>query len=193
MLEPHLFDSQCDLAALVYEPDQDPDAMLRAFAADLNFRGYRLAGLIQRGHRVTDAPELPAVLVHSGENVNLFRDLDARAGGRRLDLETLIRVGDEIAAAIDRGTDLLLLNRFGRQEREGNGLLNLIDRALGADVPVLVAVPSFCFADWIRFSNGMSIKIANSRQALHAWWDAVSVPVEGIPRSGRARFCETFK
>ena len=29
-----MFDAQCDLAALVYEKHQDPDAILREFAAD---------------------------------------------------------------------------------------------------------------------------------------------------------------
>jgi hypothetical protein len=30
-----MFDARCDLAALVYEPHQDPDAVLRGFASDL--------------------------------------------------------------------------------------------------------------------------------------------------------------
>ena len=31
-----LFDTQCDLAALVYQQDEDPDQILRDFAAHLN-------------------------------------------------------------------------------------------------------------------------------------------------------------
>ena len=61
-----MFDSQCDLAALVYGQDQDPDAVLRDFAADLNQRGYRAVGLVQLGHHGVDAPKLSAVLVHTG-------------------------------------------------------------------------------------------------------------------------------
>src|SRR5271170_764525 len=45
-----MFDSQCDLAALVYEHDEDPDRILRDFASDLNRRGYRAVGLVQLGH-----------------------------------------------------------------------------------------------------------------------------------------------
>ncbi|HTF78684.1 MAG TPA: hypothetical protein VK620_30980 [Bradyrhizobium sp.] len=30
-----MFDSQCDLAALVYDRDQDPDEILRQFASEL--------------------------------------------------------------------------------------------------------------------------------------------------------------
>ena len=61
-----MFDSQCDLAALVYEQHQDPDRILRDFAIELNERGYRAVGLVQLGHHCTDG-NLSAMLVHSGE------------------------------------------------------------------------------------------------------------------------------
>ena len=56
-----MFDSQSDLAALVYEPDQDPDRLLREFASDLNAGGYRAVGLVQLGHHCVDAPKLSAI------------------------------------------------------------------------------------------------------------------------------------
>ena len=34
-----MFDSHCDLAALVYEQDQDPDKILQDFASDLKACG----------------------------------------------------------------------------------------------------------------------------------------------------------
>ena len=69
-----MFDAQCDLAALVYERDQDPDAVLRAFAADLNARGFRAVGMVQAG-QCADA-SLSAVLVHNGEVLALAQDRD---------------------------------------------------------------------------------------------------------------------
>src|SRR6202030_2384719 len=36
-----MFHAECDIAAVVYDADQDPDAVLRDFAADLNEHGYR--------------------------------------------------------------------------------------------------------------------------------------------------------
>ena len=70
-----MFDSQCDLAALVYEPDEDPDRILRDFASDLNRRGYRAVGLVQLGHDRPDTQQLSALLVHTGEKLSLFHDL----------------------------------------------------------------------------------------------------------------------
>ena len=44
-----MFDAQCDLAALVYGEGQDPDAVLRDFAAELSARGLRAVGMVQAG------------------------------------------------------------------------------------------------------------------------------------------------
>src|ERR1700730_18051256 len=46
-----MFDSQCDLAAMVYGSADDPDRLLREFADDLRRTGYRPAGLIQHGRK----------------------------------------------------------------------------------------------------------------------------------------------
>jgi hypothetical protein len=188
-----MFDSQCDLAALVYGQDQDPDAVLRDFAADLNQRGYRAVGLVQLGHHCVDAPKLSAVLVHTGEELQLFQDLGACATGCRLDVGQLLNAGAQVASAIDQGADLLIVNRFGRQEREGKGLTYLIERALSADIPVVIAVPEHRFADWIRFADGMSVKLHCDFASLHARWDNVAARNGGFIGHVQQSVCEVLK
>ena len=82
-----MFDAQCDLAALVYERDQDPDAVLRAFAENLNARGFRAVGMVQAG-QCADA-SLSAVLVHNGEVLALAQDATSPTRGCKLDLGRL--------------------------------------------------------------------------------------------------------
>ena len=188
-----MFDSQCDLAALVYEPDQDPDAILRDFAAELKAGGYRAVGLVQLGHHCVDAPGLSAVLVHSGEELQLFQDLGACATGCRLDVGQLFDAGGRVAGAIDEGADLVIVNRFGRQERDGKGLSYLVERALSADIPVVIAVPSHRFADWIKFADGMSVRLRCDRASLSAWWDAVSARGAGRIAHVQHSVCEVLK
>jgi hypothetical protein len=188
-----MFDSQCDLAALVYERHQDPDRILREFAADLNHRGYRAVGLVQLGHHCTDAPKLSAMLVHTGEELQLFQNLGTCATGCRLDVGQLLDAGSQVAHAIDQGADLVIVNRFGRQEREGKGLSYLVERALSADIPVVIAVPSHRFADWIKFADGMSVKLRCDREALDSWWSAVSTRNAGLVRQDHRSVCEVLK
>jgi hypothetical protein len=189
-----MFDAQCDLAALVYEQeqDQDPDAILREFASDLNGRGYRAVGLVQLGHHCLDA-RLSAMPVHTGEELQLFQDLGSCSEGCRLDVGQLLDAGMRIASALDQGADVVIVNRFGRQERDGKGLSYLVERALSADIPVVIAVPSHRFADWIKFADGMSVKLGCNREALDAWWLAVSARNTGAIGRDQQTVCEVFK
>jgi nucleoside-triphosphatase THEP1 len=166
-------DSPCDLAALVYEKGQDPDALLRDFAAELSSRGFRAVGLVQVGDRSGSTPQLSAMLVHSGEQLRLFQDLGPQATGCKLDVGQLLDAGAQVARAIDDGADLVIINRFGRQECEGGGLSYLVERALSAGIPVVIAVPAHRFADWIKFAEGMSVKLRCDRESLDGWWHAV--------------------
>jgi nucleoside-triphosphatase THEP1 len=168
-----MFDAECDLAALVYGPEQDPDAVLRDFAAELNGRGYRAVGMVQAGQCADSS--LSAVLVHNGETLLLAQDFDPGAKGCRLDIGRLQSAAERVADAMTGGADLLIVNRFGKRERDGKGLAYLIERALGADIPVVIAVSQERFAEWIKYAGGMSVKLACERPALETWWRKVSL------------------
>ena len=187
-----MFDAQCDLAALVYDEHQDPDAVLRDFAADLNARGFRAVGMVQAGQCADSS--LSAVLLPSGEKLLLSQDFDPAARGCRLDLGRLQNAGTRIAEALEAGADLLIVNRFGKRERDGKGLAYLIERALATDIPVVIAVSAKSFADWIKFAGGMSVKLACDRHALDVWWSNVSLG--GAPKAappGHQTVCEVLK
>ena len=164
--------AQGNLAALVYGADQDPDAVLRDFAAELKTQGARVVGLVQAGQCADSS--LSAVLVHSGEKLLLAQDFDPAATGCRLDLGRLENVGARVAEALEAGADLLIINRFGKRERDGKGLGFLIERALGADIPVVIAVSQERFAEWIKYAGDKNVKLACERGALETWWRKVS-------------------
>jgi nucleoside-triphosphatase THEP1 len=186
-----MFDAQCDLAALVYDADQNPDAVLRGFADDLKARGFRAVGMVQAGQCADSS--LSAVLVHSGETLLLAQDFDPSARGCRLDMHRLENAGARIAGALESGADLVIINRFGKREREGKGLSYLIERALNADIPVVIAVPHHRFIEWIRFVNGMSVKLTCDRRSLDAWWNRVSARNAGAFTTPHVTVCEVLK
>jgi nucleoside-triphosphatase THEP1 len=185
-----MFDAQCDLAALVYDDHDDPDTLLRDFADDLSAVGFRAVGMVQAG-RCADS-SLSAVLVHSGETLLLARDFDPAASGCRLDLARLERAAARVTDALEAGADLLVVNRFGKRERDGKGLAGLIQHALGADIPVVIAVSRDHFSDWIRFAGGMSVKLACNRAALEGWWHNVSASKPGAMHRHHT-ICEALK
>ncbi|KJC44777.1 hypothetical protein UP09_14040 [Bradyrhizobium sp. LTSP885] len=87
----------------------------------------------------------------------------------------------------------MIVNRFGKRERDGKGLAYLIERALDADIPVVIAVSRKSFADWITFAGGMSVKLACDRQALDSWWRRVSLRNAAQIAPDHVTVCEVFK
>src|ERR1700742_3865803 len=174
-----MFHAECDLAALVYDRDQDPDAVLRDFAADLNAQGYRAVGMVQAGQCADSS--LSAELLHNGETLLLAQDPDPSARGCKLDVSRLLGAGQRVAEALEQGADILVVNRFGKRERDGKGLAYLIDRAIEAKLPVVIAVSREHFSEWIKFAEGMTVKLACDRHALDAWWRGVAMRLPRRP------------
>ena len=169
-----MFDAECDIAALVYEKDQDPDAILTDFAAGLKANGHRAVGMVQTGACADSS--LSAMLLHNGETLLLAQDPDpSTSGGCKLDVSRLLNAGERVAQALEQGADILIINRFGKRERGGKGLAYLIDRAFEANLPVVIAVSRDYFAEWIKFAEGMTVKLACDQQALEVWWRGVSM------------------
>jgi Protein of unknown function (DUF2478) len=188
------FDAQCDLAAVVYGPDDDPDRLFNDFAEDLSRSGRRPIGLIQVGRACrSEDPGLGAVVLPGGDVVSLVEDLPARTPGCRLDAGRLTDIAERLADALARGSDLVIINRFGRSEAAGGGLAGLIIRAIGADIPVLIAVPEHRFAALIKFADGMNVRLACRREALDRWWRSVAGQPERPLSGSCATFCEIGK
>jgi hypothetical protein len=186
------FDAQCDLAAVVYGAGDDPDRVISGFAADLSRGGSRAVGVVQLGRSCQrEGPRLGVVVLPDGEVVGLALPEETHGGGCRLDPDRLAGLAVRLAAAIEDGADLVIINRFGRSEAEGNGLIDLIPQALGADIPVLIAVPEQRFDDWIRFSEGMNVRLDCRREALDTWWRAVAGASRR--RGTTETFCEFAK
>jgi hypothetical protein len=170
-----MFDAQCDLAAIVYTARDDPDRLLLEFVGDLRRAGRRALGLVQLGRNpFCDSRIIRLLQLPSEEVVSLHHDPASGARQCGLKSERLVGTAGAIAAAIGAGADLVVINRFGRLEAEGKGLIDLIRRAGEADIPVLIAVPEHRFEAWTKYSCGMSVRIACNRRALNRWWQSVS-------------------
>ncbi|MEH2669899.1 DUF2478 domain-containing protein [Bradyrhizobium elkanii] len=117
----------------------------------------------------------------------------AARAGCKLDLSRLQAAGIRVADALAEGADLVVINRFGKRERDGKGLGFVIERALGADIPIVIAVSRANFADWIKFAGGMSVKLACDRHALDAWWHNVSLRAAARTAPDHTTVREAFK
>lgn len=159
------------LAAVRYGKDDAIDALLEAVVRDLQARGARVAGYVQR-ESDTGAGCCPTTHledVTSGVRHVISQPLGAGAKGCRLDPQALAALCGELQARLAGGVDLLVLNRFGKGESQGHGFRVAIERAMLDGVPVLTAVHDTYLPAWLDFAGDYAASLAPSRAEVDAW------------------------
>jgi hypothetical protein len=188
------FDTQCDLAAVVYGPDDDPDRLFIDFADDLRRCGHRPVGLIQIGRSCrSQDPGLAVMVLPDANVVPLVGNLPPCSTGCRLDAGRLAGAAERVVGALADGSDLVIISRFGRMESGGGGLADLIRCAINADIPVLIAVPKHRFAALVKFADGMNVRLPCRREALDRWWHSVAGEPSRHQQKVGPTFCDLWK
>lgn len=159
------------LGIVVYEDGLKVDNLLARCAADLAALGCRLGGVVQsnlhrRGRRKCD---MYLKDLMSGEEILISSDRGNEARGCRLDPAAFVRIGAWVDCALVKNVDLLVLNKFGKEEAHGRGLRPLIADALIAEIPVLIAVSRRNLADFLAFAGGSSTQLPSDSETIVAW------------------------
>ncbi|KUF10924.1 DUF2478 domain-containing protein [Pseudoponticoccus marisrubri] len=147
------------------------DRLIRDAALRLRAEGLALAGAVQVNLETDPARKCDMDLhILSGPDVvRISQDLGALSRGCRLDPEGLERAVGLVAAALAAGADLLVVNKFGKQELDGRGFRPVIAEALMAGVPVLTAVSPGNVAGFERYAEGMATHLPDDVDAICAW------------------------
>ncbi|VTZ49508.1 Molybdenum ABC transporter ATP-binding protein [Methylocella tundrae] len=163
------------LAALVFEDSEAANGIVEAFARDVSLAGHRIGGVIQIADatQACDCRDTLLYDVETGERVSILQDLGRQSQSCRVDTSAIAHAAHLIATALERSPDLLFINRFGKLEIEGNGLLSEIGAAAVAGIPTLVCVPARFLEAWRRFTMGFDEELPCSAEALQQWWSAV--------------------
>lgn len=164
------------LAAVLYRPQDDVDALLLDFAHDLKRRGERVGGIVQ--HNLKDArgkqAGMQVIDLLSGRAISICQPLGSGATACKLDASGLAEASVAVAHAIGASVDLIVFNKFSKQEASGQGLRSEFAEAITAGVPVLTAVPQKCFEDWCAFTGDIGTTLLCERQAIEGWWRELS-------------------
>jgi nucleoside-triphosphatase THEP1 len=159
------------LAAIRYDRGLDVDRLLLQSCEALRSRGLRLGGVIQRssGDAGQCATSVHVVDLRSGEAFDIWEARGVCARGCRLDERGLLDAEPAIMAAIAERADLLVINRFGRVESLGRGLLGCFAAAMDAGVPVLTAVREPYDRAWRAFHGGLAHDLPADQPCVIAW------------------------
>lgn len=164
-------DGQIRLGAVQYEQGFDINRVLRLTAEKLRKEGLTLAGVVQRNREASKVccEHMGLVDLRTGGLIAISQDLGPHAQGCRLDHYKLADVAGIIAGAIASGADLLIINKFGKAESDGNGLLSCITEAIGAGIPILTAVRDPYLEAWQAFHGGLADELPPMAGAVHDW------------------------
>ncbi len=177
------------VAAVLYRPQDDVDTLLADFAESLSRAGARIGGIVQRN--VKDASgkrqSMQAVDLLTGREISICQALGSGAMACKLDAAGLAEASVAVARAISEEVDLLVINKFAKQEASGEGLREEFAGAIIAGVPILTAVPEKCLSDWQAFTGDVGTTLLCDRHVVEGWWDDLSRRLARIrERSGAA-------
>jgi hypothetical protein len=139
--------------------------LLAETARRLQAGGFRLAGAVQEN---TGDTEMLLRLLAAPGLVRISQNLGPGAQGCRLDPDGLERAVAGVQAALE-GADLVIINKFGKQEAEGRGFRPLIAEALSLGIPVLTTVAPDHADAFARFAQDMSEPVPARLEAILDW------------------------
>ncbi|MCA6111351.1 DUF2478 domain-containing protein [Bradyrhizobium cenepequi] len=159
------------VAAILYQPEHDADTLLADLAQDLTRQGVRVGGIVQRNFNDANGTKTMLALdVATGHQISICQPLGSGAMSCKLDANGLADAAVVVSRAVKRHVDLLVINKFSKQEASGRGLRDEFADAIIAGVPLLTAVPEKCLADWRTFTGDVGITLLCERQVVEGWW-----------------------
>lgn len=158
-------------AAIRVERDRPVDDLLEAVARVLQKEGVIVAGFLQResGGHGECCNRIDLEDIASGEPHIISQALGSGARGCRLDPQALAGVAGPLLAGLDRRPDLLILNRFGKGESEGQGFRAVIEEACARGIPLLTAVRENYVEAWQGFAGELGAVLAPDEAVVVAW------------------------
>ena len=151
------------------------DEVLAEVARVLKSNGVIVAGAIQWNEPVPDRRRCRMTLedLASGSRILAPEDRGPHARGCHLNAGALEEVAVLAASSIEPGVDLVVINRFGKQEAEGRGFRQAIEAAILLERPVLVGVSETNRGNWETFTGSEAEYLPCSIDAVLAWYGRV--------------------
>nr|WP_292772750.1 DUF2478 domain-containing protein [Mesorhizobium sp.] len=146
------------------------DRLLSEAVERLEAHGVALAGTVQTNIERDDRPrcDMDLRLLPDGPVVRISVDRGAEARGCRLDAGVLEQSVLWVSTTLDKA-EMLVVNKFGKQESEGKGLTRTIADALERGLPVLVGVNGLNLPAFLEFADGEAQELMPDVACIEDW------------------------
>jgi len=158
------------LAYVSLEGRGKTDLFLMSVALRLQAQRVRLAGTVQSNIDRPDRAkcDMDLRVLPDGPVVRISEDRGSHARGCILDSGALEQTVFEVERRLD-GADLLIINKFGKRESEGKGLIPVIAAAVGHGTPVLVGVNGLNLPLFLAFCDGQAKALPADLDLVVTW------------------------
>jgi nucleoside-triphosphatase THEP1 len=159
------------IGVVVYGDGLFADALITQSASDLVASGYRVGGIVQSnshrpGRRRCDMYVKDLL---GGDEIKISLDRGNEARGCRLDPDAFACIDAWIERAVLERVDLLIINKFGREEAHGRGLRSVIGEALIAEIPLVIGVSTRNLCHFLTFVGASATRLKPDIEAITAW------------------------
>lgn len=171
-------------AAAVYPAKKGDRAGLARFVNALKKANVRVGGLLQEKILMGQdgMQRVEAVDIATGKRIPINRPTPEKWRNQvcSLDVSALAETTASLRQAIQDKVELIVVEKFGDAERDGEGLTDEILQAIAAGIPVVIAVPDTNLDIWNARSGGMGDVVSCDEEELRRWWAAVRCENRGL-------------
>ncbi|SEW06797.1 Nucleoside-triphosphatase THEP1 [Aliiroseovarius sediminilitoris] len=157
--------------AYVIAPGRGKTNLLLAGVADaLTRQGLALCGTVQLDtERAEDHHcDMDVLVLPDGPKIRISQYLGANARGCKLNPDALETAVGQTEDRLKAGADLLIVNKFGKQEAEGRGFREAVGEALARDIPAIIGVSEGSREAFMAFV-GDAEQLSPDHDAVLSW------------------------
>lgn len=163
------------IAAVIPGKQDNFDTLLADFARQLIDSGRQVRGLIQQTRHFETRCEVSLLSLSDGREFPITQDLGAFSTACSLDPAALTEAGALYRQIGNTSpVDLVIFNRFGKLELEGQGFAAEMLDLMSRDIPSLTIVQDKYLDGWRNFTGGLSVELDAQPAALEAWFLAIA-------------------
>lgn len=160
------------IGAIVHQSAEAADVPLQAFIQYLQEQGKLVLGVVQAPEEVSFAfrSKMGITNLSNGEFISIAQDLGEHNTSCCLDSEAVSNASIILQQARNQNPDLIVVNRFGKLEAEGEGFADEMLEIMSLGLPMITVVATRFLEPWQTFSGGLATEIPADLNELKLWF-----------------------
>ena len=162
------------IGVIEFSKEQYIDELLSRLVTHLQTSNLMVAGFVQRSEPVREDGCCGAIFIDdilSGDSLEISQALGKGARGCRLNPIALADATSRLLTQLELSPDIVVLNRFGKGESEGQGFRAVVERTIDLNIKVLTAVRQPYTYNCLQFAGEFCQFLPPEFDAVVNWCD----------------------